>query len=430
MEMNIERDVQRPVVRVNRKPRSWKWIIPAALVLLLTGAAGGAACTSYFDLIGSAETQVVLGEAYEEKGGEAGVFGVSLNDWIKTEGTVDTSKPGDYTITYSLNGIGWVKPLTRQVSVLDITIPELLLASGEAITLPVGEAYIEPGWTASDNYDGDLTSKVRVEGEVDTSKAGEYVLTYLVADSSGNEARAQRTVSVLPQSPLTMGLKEFTLNAYFQDVILPETEDAGEDYINGTIFIGDSITENGLGWGFFPYRNVWAMHGIQPDTIQTEPIKVYGGKNGDEEMLAVNAAAEYKPGRVLINIGSNSVYKMAPDVFAAEYQKFLAAFKAQSPDTDIIICSVLPVDKRYDESERTAYTTNNDKCNKINYALAQLCREQGYKFVNLAEALKDENGQARQGLVYETDGIHPNKSTYPLMMEYIRTHAWIKETSK
>ena len=370
MEMNIERDVQRPVVRVNRKPRSWKWIIPAALVLLLTGAAGGAACTSYFDLIGSAETQVVLGEAYEEKGGEAGVFGVSLNDWIKTEGTVDTSKPGDYTITYSLNGVGWVKPLRAQV------------------------------------------------------------LTYVVADSSGNEARAQRTVSVLPQSPLTMGLKEFTLNAYFQDVILPETEDAGEDYINGTIFIGDSITENGLGWGFFPYRNVWAMHGIQPDTIQTEPIKVYGGKNGDEEMLAVNAAAEYKPGRVLINIGSNSVYKMAPDVFAAEYQKFLAAFKAQSPDTDIIICSVLPVDKRYDESERTTYTTNNDKCNKINYALAQLCREQGYKFLNLAEALKDENGQARQGLVYETDGIHPNKSTYPLMLEYIRTHAWIKETSK
>ena len=74
MEMNIERDVQRPVVRVNRKPRSWKWIIPAALVLLLTGAAGGAACTSYFDLIGSAEKHVFLVEDYEQKGGEAGFF--------------------------------------------------------------------------------------------------------------------------------------------------------------------------------------------------------------------------------------------------------------------------------------------------------------------------------------------------------------------
>ena len=75
MEMNIERDVQRPVVRVNRKPRSWKWIIPAALVLLLTGAAGGAACTSYFDLIVSADTNLVLGEAYQKNGGEGVFFG-------------------------------------------------------------------------------------------------------------------------------------------------------------------------------------------------------------------------------------------------------------------------------------------------------------------------------------------------------------------
>lgn len=425
---SMKMNTQTAVVKKAENPHPWrrrlKWIIPSAAALLLTGACGWAAATARFALNGQPEAQVILGESFQDKGCQAGIFGLDLGGRIRTEGQVDTGKVGTYTITYRLDGFGWVPPLTRMVTVADITIPELLLASGERLTLALDAPFTEPGYTATDNYDGDLTAQVRVEGAVDTSRAGDYTLSYVVSDSSGNEARAQRTVSVLAQSPLTMGIKAFTLDEYFQDVILPETPDAGEDYINGTVFIGDSITENGLGWGFFPYHNVWAMHAIQPDTIQTDPIMVYGGKDGDTEMLAVDAAAEYKPGRVIINIGSNCVYKMAPEEFAGHYKTFLQSFREKSPETQIIICSVLPVDKRYDESEKTAYTTNNDKVNKINYALAQLCREEGYKFLNLAEALKDGDGHAREGALYETDGIHPNKATYPAMLEYIRTHAW------
>lgn len=40
---------------------------------------------------------------------------------------------------------------------------------------------------AIDKEDGDLTSKIKVDGEVDTSKAGTYVLTYTVTDSKGHE---------------------------------------------------------------------------------------------------------------------------------------------------------------------------------------------------------------------------------------------------
>lgn len=404
--------------------RRLKWIIPLGALLLIGGAGGAAVATSYFALNGSAEAQVVLGEPYLDKGCQAGLLGMELSGRVQAEGSVDTGKVGDYTLTYRLSEIPWARPLTRTVTVADITIPELLLADGENLTLALNAPFSEPGYTATDNYDGDLTAAVRVEGTVDTSRAGEYTLSYAVADSSGNEARAARTVTVLASSPLTMSLAEFTLNDYFPDVILAGTPDAGDAYISDTVFIGDSITENGLGWGFFPYRNVWAMHAIQPDTIQTDPVMVYGTEDGDREMLAVDAARQFKPKRVLINIGSNCVFKMKPDEFAGHYGDFLRAFRAASPDTQIIVCSVLPVDKRYDESEKSAYTTNNDKCNKINYALAQLCREDGYKFLNLAEALKDGNGQAAEGLLYETDGIHPNKSTYPLIMEYIRTHAW------
>ena len=49
---------------------------------------------------------------------------------------------------------------------------------------------------AIDKEDGDLTSKIKVDGEVDTSKAGTYVLTYTVTDSKGHEVTAKQTVTV------------------------------------------------------------------------------------------------------------------------------------------------------------------------------------------------------------------------------------------
>lgn len=404
--------------------RSLKWLIPTGILLIFGTVAGIAITSTHFTLNGAETVETVLGESYTDKGCNAGFFGIDLQERVTLQGSVDSGKPGDYTLTYKLSGFDWISPLQRTVSVRDITIPELVLASGEKLTIALGESFTEPGYTATDNADGDLTGKVQVSGTVDTSKPGDYTLSYTVTDSSGNEARAQRTVSVLARSPLTMTPEEFTLDEMFPDVILQKADDAGEAYINETIFIGDSITANGLGWGFFPYRNVWALPAIQPDTIQTTPIVVYGGEDGDEELLAVEAAAKYKPKRILVNIGSNCVYKMPPETFSAEYGKFLKSFREKSPETQIIICSVLPVDKRYDESKKTAYTTNNDKVNKVNYALADLCRKENYRFLNLAESLKDEAGQARQGYLYDTDGIHPNKSTYPMIIEYIRTHPW------
>ncbi|HDR3896346.1 MULTISPECIES: M4 family metallopeptidase [Bacillus] len=65
------------------------------------------------------------------------------------------------------------------------------------ITLRVGDTF-DPmrNVKAVDKEDGDLTSKIKVDGEVDTSKAGTYVLTYTVTDSKGHEVTAKQTVTV------------------------------------------------------------------------------------------------------------------------------------------------------------------------------------------------------------------------------------------
>jgi hypothetical protein len=63
----------------------------------------------------------------------------------------------------------------------------------------VGDAYQEPGATAADDVDGNLTAKIAVQGAVNTAVVGVYEVTYRVADSSGNNAQAVRTVKVDPR---------------------------------------------------------------------------------------------------------------------------------------------------------------------------------------------------------------------------------------
>lgn len=88
------------------------------------------------------------------------------------------------------------------VSVLpDDEAPVLTLNGDPYIELIVGDAYIEVGATAIDNLDGDISDRIVVEGSVDTSTAGEYVLTYRVADTAGNPASAERRILVEEPPP-------------------------------------------------------------------------------------------------------------------------------------------------------------------------------------------------------------------------------------
>lgn len=78
----------------------------------------------------------------------------------------------------------------------DTTAPDLLLKGDTNITLALNRQYQEPGYTALDDVDGDISNKVTVTGSVDTSRVGVYKLTYLASDSAGNTAQLSRSVRV------------------------------------------------------------------------------------------------------------------------------------------------------------------------------------------------------------------------------------------
>lgn len=99
-----------------------------------------------------------------------------------------------YTVTDSSGNSATVE---RAIPFDDPDPPQITLKGDEHIKVYIGVTeYKEPGFSATDECDGDLTDKVTVKGEVDSKKAGEYEIEYTVSDRYENEAKAVRKVTV------------------------------------------------------------------------------------------------------------------------------------------------------------------------------------------------------------------------------------------
>jgi len=120
-----------------------------------------------------------------------------LTEAINITGTVDLSTPDDYLLTYSVSdAAGNTGSATRTVRVVDETAPSLALNGPTTLVLECGSGFSDPGATAFDTCDGDLTGSIDIDGTVDPSTPGLYALTYSVSDSSGNAASISRNVEV------------------------------------------------------------------------------------------------------------------------------------------------------------------------------------------------------------------------------------------
>lgn len=87
---------------------------------------------------------------------------------------------------------------TTTTTVKDTVLPTITLVGESEISINQGANFEDQGAKATDNIDGDITSKIVKSGSVDTKKVGSYVITYSVTDKAGNKADVKRTVKVIP----------------------------------------------------------------------------------------------------------------------------------------------------------------------------------------------------------------------------------------
>ncbi len=207
------------------------------------------------------------------------------------------------------------------------------------------------------------------------------------------------------------------------NTILMATDDAGQEYLDGTLFIGDSNTVRSMMYGHTTWDNVVAAVSMGVQHIPTLKMTYFKGMK--DAVTVPEAVKIIQPQRIIITYGTNNTIGYDTETLIAKYKEGLDAIKEKWPYADIIINSIPPIDKQRENLSITMQTID-----KFNKALADFAKEEGYKFLNSSEALKDdETGFAKKDFTIG-DGVHLNKAGMGAMFNYFRTHAYITEDTR
>ena len=198
--------------------------------------------------------------------------------------------------------------------------------------------------------------------------------------------------------------------------LLTETADAGAEYQDSTLFLGDSNTVRLYNNGLISLQQFCAKEGIGTQVALNEGIVTF---KGDSSHYTIpQAVAKMKPRRVVMTFGTNDT-GMAVEDFIANYTALVQAIQASYPYTDIIVNTVPPIPENHSNYPHM----DQAKIDDFNMALLNMCEQLGVKFLNTAETLKGANGYGNPD--YYTDGdIHLKSVGLKAALSYLRTHAY------
>ena len=197
--------------------------------------------------------------------------------------------------------------------------------------------------------------------------------------------------------------------------LLTETADAGTDYLNDTLFLGDSNTVRLYNNGLISLQQFCAKEGIGTQVALSEGIVTF--KKDSNHYTIPQAVAMMKPRRVVMTFGTNDTGMEVPD-FIAHYTALIQAIQQSYPYTDIIVNTVPPV-----PADHSNYPhMDQAKIDDFNMALLDLCEQLGVRFLNSAEALKGSDGYGVADY-YTSGDIHLKSAGLKAVLNYIRTHA-------
>lgn len=176
-----------------------KTMIPILILLIIITISIIYNTLPRLQLNGPQNMTVSYRDEYEEQGVIVKNATGNYMSKIKIDSNIDTKKIGNYYIDYSLKIGGKTLHVRRNVKVIDDINPVIKLKGEQIIEMSINKQYVEPGYTAIDEYDGDITNKVQITGEIDTENYGEYILTYKVTDNSNNQTEVNRIIKVVDE---------------------------------------------------------------------------------------------------------------------------------------------------------------------------------------------------------------------------------------
>lgn len=255
-------------------------------------------------------------------------------------------------------------------------------------------------------------------------------LVLIGAWTPGGSAAAESTSAVDSESMVTESGYDKTENTIdtqaYDSTILDTTADAGDSYIDETLFLGDSNTARMYRmFDYCSYDNAIGSVGMSAKSLATFACVQLSTSSGYITMP--QAVAKLQPRRVILTFGTNDLnpsYKAAD--FVKNYQTGIEAIVTAYPSVDIIVNSIPPIGQQHSNQSLT-----QSQVDEYNKALVEMCQDKGWKFLNSAEALKDTaTGYAKSGYVETSDGIHLTRTAMDALFSYIRTHSYITEDDR
>ncbi|MBX4210463.1 DUF5011 domain-containing protein [Candidatus Parcubacteria bacterium] len=160
---------------------------------------------------GQSTVHIARGSNYVDQGSTAtDAEDGDITSKIVKSGAVNVTTVGTYTIHYNVKdskGLA-ANEVTRTVVVTETnpaptnSAPKITLVGPAQMTASGDEPFVDPGATATDTEDGNITSKITKTGSVDIKKVGTYEIKYNVKDSKGLAAQeVVRTVVVVNSAP-------------------------------------------------------------------------------------------------------------------------------------------------------------------------------------------------------------------------------------
>lgn len=285
----------------------------------------------------------------------------------------------------------------------------------------------QPSAASSKEYDSSVT--VESESTETTAPSSENPkettsAPITTAPPQITSAPASNTVSDpidVPASNTSDDVAAFLAN--YPNTVLPVSEDAGQEYIDKIIFLGDSTTyglrANAVLNGGKNTTQVWTPTNGYITLSQVNTVLIWYPET-DTEMSIKDAVALKKPEYMVITLGVNGISFMSEDYFKKEYGKLISSIQDASPDTKIILQSIFPVATNYESLK----SINNELIDTANRWIVELADSYGTKYVDTNSALRGSDGWLISS--YQNgDGLHLTAEGLNIELNNLRTHAWV-----
>lgn len=199
--------------------------------------------------------------------------------------------------------------------------------------------------------------------------------------------------------------------------VLTTTDDAGADYASSTVFVGDQQTVALAAQGQISLDQYVGAEGLSNSDVISKACVNF--VDDAQAYTIPQAIAKMKPRRLVVTLGTNdAIAKKTAEAFIQDYRQAAKSMATSYPYCDIIINAVPPVPTGY--ADAAAVQTLVDQYNQ---ALAKMCEEDGYRFLNSSEGLKAVSGFGEE-TYFDTASGNWNKQGVNTFMMYLRNHAY------